>query len=302
MAHIGIVGGGNLGANTAFFLGERSVADVLMYDNREGLSTGKSLDLMEAAPVRRYRVSIQGTDDPNDLKACKVVIIAAGEVRRPGEQRSDLFARNKEIAIEYAELLSGSKAVVIIATEPVDALTALFTQKSGLPPERVIGIGTGLDRSRLRYLISEETGLLSEDINAAVIGSHDEHMVPLRRYTRVAGVPIDVLVGLERWEELVAQLRMAGDRIIGLSQRSSAFYGPADALAELAEAVVRDQRRILPVSTLLNGHYGLKDTAVSLPAIIGAQGVVRMLSPELDEQEKALLQAGAQGVAATLAS
>lgn len=302
MAHIGIVGGGNLGANTAFFLGERSVADVLIYDNREGLSTGKALDLMEAAPVRRYRVDIRGTDNPNDLKQCQVVIIAAGEVRRPGEQRSDLFARNKAIALEYAELLAGSKAVVIMATEPGDALTALFTQKSGLPPERVIGVGTGLDRTRLRYLISEETGLLSQDINAVVIGSHDEHMLPLRRYTRVAGVPVDMLVGLERWDELVTQLRAAGDRIIDLSQRSSSFYGPADALAELAEAVVRDQHRILPVSTLLNGQYGLKDTAVSLPAVIGAGGVIKMLSPELDEQEKALLQAGAQGVANTLAS
>lgn len=301
MAQIGIVGGGNLGANTAFFLGERSVADVIMYDNKEGLSTGKALDLMEAAPVRRYGVSIRGTDQPEELKDCDVVIIAAGEVRRPGEQRSDLFTRNRVIAEQYATLLRGSRAVVVMATEPVDALTALFTRESGLPAGRVLGIGTGLDRTRLRHLISEETGLLSEDINAVVIGSHDEHMVPLRRYTRVAGVPVDVLVGLDRWEAIVAQLRASGDRIIDLSRRSSSFYGPADALAELAEAIVRDQHRILPVSILLNGHYGLTETAVSLPAVIGSGGVERLLEPELDDEEKALLQAGALGVRNTLA-
>ncbi len=286
MAQIGIIGGGNVGANTAFFLAERNLAHVCMYDVKDGLSTGKALDLMEAAPLRGYQYRVEGTDDIRQALDSQVLVIAAGEIRSPGEQREDLYERNATILDEVGDRLAGYSGVIIVATEPVDPMT-LRLVKHGFDPRRVIGIGGVLDSARLRALIARELGAAQEDVKATVIGRHSHDMIALPAYCSVAGVPVATLISGARFAELVEETRHAGDRIVELAQRTNSYYGPAAATTDVAEAVVHDTRRILSVSTVLTGQYGITDVAMSLPALIGAGGVERVLEPRLTDDELA---------------
>ena len=292
---IGIIGSGNVGANAAFFMAERHVDHVLLYDVLDGLPVGKALDMMEAAPVRGYRTRLRGTNNLEDVKGADVIVVAAGTVRKPGSKREDLFAENKEIVAAIARDLKAVDAKVIVVTEPVDAMTTLFLRESGLPSERVVGVGGILDATRLRSLIAGELNVSTENVTATVIGRHTDTMIPLANYCSVSGVPLTQLLDGGTIDELFEKTRKAGDLIVQMAQRASSYYGPSAAISELAEAMIRDEGRILPVSVMFTGQFGIKDVAMSLPAVIGKNGIEQTLQPKLtDAQQKQLTESAAE--------
>ncbi len=294
MANIGIIGSGNVGANTAFFIAEHNVAHVVLYDIQEGLSTGKALDMMEAAPVRGYDVRIQGTDRLEHVLANDVIIVTAGSVRKPGMQREDLYSENAGIIRELAKSMSGSSAKVIMVSEPVDMLTALFVEESGLDRRQVMGLGGVLDSTRLRYFIAQELGVTTENVQATVIGRHANAMIPLPRYCTVSGVPVAQLMPSDRLEELFEETRNAGSLIVDMAQRASSYYGPSAAATELAQAVNMNTGRIMTVSMMLRGEYGIEGVAMSLPAVIGRNGIEQVMLPQLTDAEQQKLTASAE--------
>jgi malate dehydrogenase len=302
MGRLSIIGSGNVGANAAFFIAEMGVTDVLLIDVKQGLSRGKALDIMEAAPIRRYRNSIVGSDSLADIRGSQMVVIAAGAIRSPGMRREDLYSENapliQTLAPEVARLAPDS--VVVVATEPVDSLTALFTLRSGMPRTRVMGLGGILDSMRLRALIARELDVSMEIVTALVVGRHSDDMVCLPRYCSVSGVPLPQLLPPERIAAIIAETRSAGDLVVELAKRSSAYYAPSAAIAELADAVHMNLERIFPVSLMLDGEYGIRDAALSVPAIVGEKGVSRILTPELTREEKAALVQSARLIASVV--
>lgn len=297
MARIGIVGSGNLGGNIAFFLAERDVADVVLFDLQAGLSTGKALDMMEAAPVRSYRTKISGTDEIEEALDSKVCVLAAGSVRQPGSSREELLSTNRSVVAEVAAKMKSYEGVVIVATEPIDALTTLFVRDSGLDPSRVLGLGGFLDSTRLRYLIAKELGISAEGVTALVIGQHSDSMLPLADYCKVSGIPVATLIDESRLAELFEATKHAGGRIVELARRTSAFYGPSAAASDLCSAIVNDSRRIVSVSVLFSGQYEIDGVAMSLPAVVGEAGAVRILEPALSERERSVLKSSAAAIA-----
>ncbi|MFP3960285.1 MAG: malate dehydrogenase [Spirochaetaceae bacterium] len=300
MANIGIIGSGNVGANTAFFIAERNIAHVVLYDIQEGLSTGKALDMMEAAPIRDYDVRIQGTDRLEHVLANDIIIITAGTVRKPGMKREDLFSENAGIIVELARSMARSTAKVIVVSEPVDLLTALFARESGLDRRQVMGLGGVLDSTRLRFLIARELGVTTENVQATVIGRHSDVMIPLPRYCAVSGVPIEQLLPEDRLQELFEETRNAGSLIVDMAQRASAYYGPSAAATELAQAINMNTGRIMSVSMMLAGELGVEDVAMSLPAVIGRNGIEQVMVPELTEEEHAAFTSTAEDLRAIM--
>jgi malate dehydrogenase len=296
---VSILGSGNVGANTAFFIAETGVEDVLLYDLQEGLAAGKALDMMEAAPLRKYRNRLRGAAGLGEIAGAEIVVLAAGRVRRPGMRREDLFAENRQLASELAPRVAelAPQAVAIVATEPVDPITLEFARASGFPRERVLGVGGCLDATRLRYAVARELGVSMEDVSAMVIGRHSDSMLALPRYCSVSGVPLPQLLPLPRVEALVAETAGAGDLIVQMAQRSSAFYAPSAAVADIVNSVHMDLRRVLCVSLVLQGEYGLSGVALSLPAVIGKGGVRRVLTPRLNGEELAVLKRSAAELA-----
>jgi malate dehydrogenase len=303
VSQVSIIGSGNVGANTAFFVAETGVEDVLLYDLQEGLATGKALDLMEAAPIRKYRNRLRGAAGLEEIAGSQIVVLAAGRVRRPGMKREDLFAENRTLVGELAPRIAAlaPEAVVIVATEPVDPITGEFVRKSGFPRERVLGVGGCLDATRLRYAVARELGVSMEDVSALVIGRHSGSMLALPRYCSISGVPLTQLLPPQRIEALIAETAGAGDLIVQMAQRSSAFYAPSAAVAEIVNAVHMDLRRVLCVCLELRGEYGLQGAALSLPAVVGRGGVQRVLTPRLTGEELAVLRRSAAEVAALAA-
>jgi malate dehydrogenase len=295
---VGIIGSGNVGANTAFFIAEKNIAPVRMHDAKEGLSIGKALDMMEAAPVRDYQFPVSGTDNLSDLLDSQVIIIAAGQIREPGMKREDLYETNREVVLPVAEQLRGYRGVVVVATEPVDMLVKVVQKTSGLPWQRVVGLGGVLDSQRLRYVIARELRVAPAGVSATVVGQHSDAMIPLTAYTTVSGVPVTALIDKKRLGELHDEVRDAGDTLVDLYKRANSYYGPAAAATDVAEAVVRDTHRVLPVSFVLQGQYGVTDAALSLPAVIGREGIVRVLEPRLTDEEKARFVESADVLAA----
>jgi malate dehydrogenase len=298
MSTISIIGSGNVGANAAFFIAEKGVADVLLCDIQPGLSKGKALDISEAAPIRRYRNPLRGTESLSDIKGSQMVVLAAGAIRKPGMRREDLFTENaplvRDLSPKIAEL--APEAVVVVATEPVDPLTTVFARESGMPRQRVLGLGGILDATRLRALIARELDLSMEIVSAMVIGRHSDDMICLPRYCSVGGVPLTLLLPPERIAALVEETRGAGGLLVDLAKRASAYYAPSAAVAELADSIHMDLGRIFTVSILLEGEYGARGAALSLPAVIGSRGVSRVLTPKLTAQETEAFRASAQRV------
>jgi malate dehydrogenase len=299
---VSIIGGGNVGANAAFFIAEKGVTDVLLVDIQPGLPKGKMLDIMEAAPIRRYRNTLNGSDSLDDIRGSQLVVLAAGAIRTPGMRREDLFTTNagliRELGPKVAHL--APDATVIVATEPVDSLTALFVHVSGMPRTRVLGLGGILDSTRLRALIARELDLSMEVISAMVIGRHSDDMICLPRYCSVSGVPLTNLLSPERIAVILEETRTAGDLVVEMAKRSSSYYAPSAAVAELADSVHMNLKRIFPLSIVLEGEYGVRDAALSLPLVIGEKGAVRVLTPELTTAEKAAFVASARLVAAAV--
>jgi malate dehydrogenase len=300
MGTIGIAGSGNVGANTAFFLAERGVADIVLFDVQDGISEGKALDMMEAASIRDYQTSISGTNEIKDLLKTDVIIIAAGTARTPGQKRDDLLDDNLPVMEGIAGTLKGFKGIVIVVTEPVDILTTVFIKKSGMAPARVLGLGGFLDSERLRFLIARELSISYENVSAMVIGRHSDDMIPLPDYCRVSGIPVTTLVSGDRFAAIVEETRKSGDVLVELAQRGSAYYGPAAVASDLAEAIVRNTRRVISVSQMWTGQYGIDGVAMSLPSVIGKNGIEKTLEPVLDEEKKRSLAESAEAIRSRL--
>lgn len=302
MSRVSIIGGGNVGANAGFFIAEKGVTDVLLVDIQPGLSRGKMLDIMEAAPIRRYRNMLAGSDSIEDIKGSQLVVVAAGAIRTPGMRREDLFTANagliRTLAPQIARL--APESTVVIATEPVDSLTCLFVQQSGMPRTRVLGLGGILDSTRFRVLIARELNVSAEIVSAMVIGRHSDDMICLPRYCSVSGVPLPLLLSAERIASIIEETRSAGDLVVEMAKRSSSYYAPSAAVAELADSVHMNLNRIFPVSIKLQGEYGVQDAALSLPVVIGEKGVVRVIVPELTAKEKTIFLESARKVAAAV--
>lgn len=288
MKRIGIIGSGNVGTNTAFFIAENRTAHVTLVDCKEGVAGGKSLDLMEAGPVREYSTSIRGSHRLDEIAGSDIVIIAAGRVRKPGERREDLYRDNsanvRGIAAEIRRL--APKAVVINIVEPIDLITLLVQETLGIDRARVLGVGGLLSSTRIRYLVSQALGVSPREVTGLVIGPHHPSMVFLRDSIRVSGIPAATLLGDARLSELIEEARSAGDTILQLAQRSTSYYAPSAAAATLVDAIVRDTRALLPVSVRCEGEYGVRGIAIGVPAYVGAQGVVRILEIKLTEPER----------------
>ncbi len=289
MKRVGIIGSGNVGANSAFFIAENRTASVTLVDAKEGLSTGKALDISEAGPIRRYDTEIFGGDDIGKIRDSDIVVIAAGRVRVPDQSRDDLYRDNARLVLRICEDIRhhAPDAVVLNVVEPVDMITLLVQKTLGFERTRVLGIGGLLSSTRLRFLVSHALGVSPREVTGMVIGPHrPSSMVILRDTVRVSGIPAVKLLTEGQFEGIVDEVRRAGDTILHMAQRSTSYYAPSAAVAALVEAIVRDTRTILPVSMLLQGEYGLSDIAVSVPASIGARGVERVVSVEMNAEEK----------------
>jgi malate dehydrogenase len=301
MANIAIIGVGNVGANTAFFIAEKNIGSVVMYDIQDGLAQGKALDMMEAAPIRGYQYGISGTNSMDDVADTSVAVVAAGTVRQPGSKRDDLFTQNAEIIDGIAESMKGYGGTVVIATEPVDLMVMRFREKSGLDASRVVGLGGVLDSTRFRYALSRELGITTENITATVVGRHSDQMMPLVDYSRVNGVPVSTLMDEVHLAKVIDETRNAGDLIVEMSQRSSSFYGPSAAAADVVQAIVWDTKRILPVSFVWDGQYGIEGVAMSLPTVLGFTGIERVLEPKLGQDQVQILKKSADELASIYA-
>lgn len=283
MKKVSIIGSGNVGANAAFFVAEMAAAHVTLIDIEKGRAAGKALDMMEAAPIRRYRTTIQGSDDIEAVEGSDIVVISAGVVRQPGKDRPEYFKENAEIVAGLIDPIAklAPDAKVIIAPEPVDAIVKFFVDRSGFDRMRVMGIGGILDGTRMASFIADELDISPLDVNAMVIGSHTKKMVPLPHYSRVSGIEIASLLNDAAIERIVHGTRQAGNLIVDLAKRSNAFYAPSSAIAQVIEAIAIDTHKILSVSVLLEGEYGVEGVALSVPCKIGENGVEEIIELKL---------------------
>jgi malate dehydrogenase len=300
---ITVVGAGQVGATTALRLGEARLGDVLLLDIVEGMPQGKALDLVEAAPVVGNDTAFAGANDLAAMAGSDVVVMTAGLPRKPGMSRDDLLRKNADIVGDVAEVVKSAApdAVVIVVSNPLDVMTTLMHRVTGFAKQRVVGMAGVLDAARFSAFIAMELACSVKDVRAMVLGGHGDSMVPLPRYTTVAGVPVTELLSDERIAALVERTRKGGAEIVGLLQSGSAFYAPSAAAAAMVAAILRDEKRILPSCVLLEGEYGLRDVFVGVPAKLGGRGVEAVLELDLTPEERSALHASAEAVRATAA-
>lgn len=288
MKKISIIGAGNVGSTTAFYIAEKNFSDVMLIDIAEGRAKGKALDLMEAAPVRNYDTKIDGSDNIEDIAGSDVVVITAGHVRKPEMSRLDLLEVNAQVIEPIIQKIKQytPNAIIINITEPVDALTYYIWKKGGFESKKTIGMTGVLDTTRLREFISKELQVSTADTTALVIGGHHDYMAILPRYARVEGIPITQLLPKEKINKIIKHTREAGTEILSYLKTATAHYAPAAAIAEMVEAIIKDTRSILCVSACLQGEYGIKDLCLGVPAIIGANGVEKVIELQLTIEER----------------
>ncbi|MBW1893158.1 MAG: malate dehydrogenase [Deltaproteobacteria bacterium] len=293
-----VVGGGNVGATAAQRLAEKELADVVLIDIIEGVPEGKALDLTEAAPIEKHDAGIVGTNDYKDSKNSDIVIVTAGIPRKPGMSRDDLISTNagimKSVTQEVAAL--SPDAVIIIVSNPLDAMCHVAYDVSNFPKNRVIGMAGVLDSARFRAFISMELNVSVENTHAFVLGGHGDTMVPLPRYSTVAGIPITELMPKDRIEALVDRTRKGGAEIVSLLKTGSAYYAPASAAVEMAEAILKDKKKILPCAALLEGEYGIDGLFIGVPVKLGAGGIEDIIQINLTDEEQAALNKSADAV------
>jgi malate dehydrogenase len=285
---ITVVGAGHVGATVALWLATKELGDVVLLDIVEGVPQGKSLDLMEAAPVEGFDSDVKGTNDYKDTAGSDVVVITAGIPRKPGMSRSDLINTNVGILKTVVEgiVRHSPNAIILVVTNPLDVMVYAAWKFSGLPANRIMGLSGALDGSRMRSFIAMELGVSMEDVHAMVIGGHADEMVPLKRYATVSGVPVTQLLSPERIDAIMARTKKAGGEIVGLLKTGSAYYAPSAAVAEMAEAILKDKKRVIPCAAYCDGQYGVKGLFIGVPVMLGANGVEKIFEIELDENEK----------------
>jgi malate dehydrogenase len=293
-----VIGAGNVGATTAQRIAEAGLADVVLVDIVEGLPQGKGLDLAEAAPVVSHDARITGTNDYATTAGSDVIVVTSGLARQPGMSRDDLLMKNAGIvkAVVQASAAQSPDAVLIIVTNPLDAMCHVAMQASGFPRERVLGMAGVLDSARFRTFIAEELGVSVADTSAFVLGGHGDTMVPLPRYSTVAGIPITDLLPADRIQSLVDRTANGGAEIVALLKTGSAFYAPAASAFEMVDAILRDRRRVLPCATLLKGEYGVDGLFVGVPVVLGKGGLQRVIEIKLTKDEQAAFDKSAAAV------
>jgi malate dehydrogenase len=296
MKRVSIIGAGNVGTNTAFFIAENRTASVTLVDVKQGMTTGKALDMMEAGPLRGYDTRVTGSDHIDSITGSDVVILAAGRVRRPGEHRRDLYLDNFATVKSICEGVKhlAPDAIVVNVVEPIDSITLLVAETLGFDRHRVVGVGGLLTSTRIRYLVSSALGISPREVTALVVGPHRDTMVVLEDTIRVAGVPAVTLLGRERLDAIIAEAKKAGDTILQLAKSSTSYYAPSASVAALVEAIVRDSHAIFSVSVCLRGEFGVNDLAVGVAARMGSEGVEKIIDPGMsDEESKAFIAAAA---------
>lgn len=294
---VSIIGAGAVGATTAQYLAERNIADIVLVDIVENLPQGKALDLLEAGPIIGYDCEIVGSNGYEATAGSDVIVITSGSPRKPGMSRDDLLRVNMNIVRSVTEQAAplSPNAVIIVVTNPLDAMCHVALEASGFPSERVIGQAGVLDAARFRTFVAMELGVSPRDVQAMVLGGHGDTMVPLPRYTTVSGIPITQLIPPERIQAIVERTRDGGGEIVRLLG-TSAFYAPAASVAEMVEAVLLDENRVLAASTYLTGQYGITDLYVGVPIKLGAGGVKQVIEIELTDEERAALHRSAAAV------
>jgi len=293
-----VVGAGNVGATTAQRIAEAGLADVVLVDIVEGLPQGKALDLAEAAPVVGHDARITGTNDYADTAGSDIVVVTSGLARQPGMSRDDLLAKNAGIVRSVVEqaVKHSPEAILIIVTNPLDAMCHVALQASGFPRERVLGMAGVLDSARFRTFIAQELGVSVEDTHAFVLGGHGDTMVPLPRYSTVAGIPITELLSPERVQALCERTANGGAEVVALLKTGSAFYAPAASVFEMVESILLDRRRVLPCAVLLQGEFRTRDLFVGVPVVLGRGGLERVLEIPLTDEEQAAFDRSAGAV------
>jgi malate dehydrogenase len=294
---IALVGAGQIGGTLALLSGLKELGDVTLVDIVEGVPQGKGLDIAQSSAIEGWDAAVSGSNDMKAIKGADVVIVTAGVPRKPGMSRDDLIGINTKVMAEAGRAIArhAPKAFTIVITNPLDAMVWVLREASGLPAERVVGMAGVLDTARFRYFLAEELRVSVEDVTAFVLGGHGDTMVPLTRYSTVAGIPLPDLVKLgwtskERLDQIVQRTRDGGAEIVGLLKTGSAFYAPAAAAIQMAEAYLKDKKRVLPCAAYLTGQYGVDGLYVGVPVVIGAGGVERIVEIELNKAERAAFE------------
>jgi malate dehydrogenase len=295
---ITVVGAGNVGASVAQYVVEKELGDVVLVDVIEGIPQGKALDLAQAGPIHRYDASLIGSNGYDDTGDSDIVVITAGLARKPGMTRDDLLFKNAEIVGSVVEqvVARSRNAILVLVTNPLDAMVQLAWKKSGFPTKRVVGMAGVLDSARFRTFIAQELRVSVENVTAFVLGGHGDTMVPLPRYSTVAGIPITELLPKEKIDALVQRTANGGAEIVALLKSGSAYYAPAASAVEMVEAILKDKKKILPCAAYLEGQYGVKGLYVGVPVKLGRAGVEQVIEITLTPEEQAAFNKSAGAV------
>ena len=300
---IALVGAGNIGGTLALLAGLKELGDVVLFDIVDGIPQGKALDIAEASPVEGFDASVTGSNDYSEISGADVVIVTAGIARKPGMSRDDLIGTNTKVMHSVGKGIKENcpNAFVICITNPLDVMVGILQKACGLPTNKVVGMAGVLDSARFRYFLAEEFKVSVEDVTAFVLGGHGDTMVPLERYSTVAGIPVPDLIKMgwsteEKLAEIVQRTRDGGAEIVKLLKTGSAFYAPASSAIEMAEAYLRDKKRVLPCAAYCDGQYGLDGLYVGVPVVLGSDGVERIVEIEMKEPERAMFDHSVQAV------
>ncbi|MCA1032318.1 malate dehydrogenase [Bacillus timonensis] len=301
---VSVIGAGFTGATTAFLLAQKELADVVLVDipQLENPTKGKALDMLEASPVQGFDANIIGTSDYADTAGSDIVVITAGIARKPGMSRDDLVQTNQKImkSVTQEIVKHSPNCYILVLTNPVDAMTYTVFTESGFPKNRVIGQSGVLDTARFRTFVAQELNLSVKDVTGFVLGGHGDDMVPLVRYSYAGGIPLETLIPKDRLDAIVERTRKGGGEIVNLLGNGSAYYAPAASLVEMVEAIIKDQRRVIPSIAYLEGEYGFEGIYLGVPTVLGANGIEKIIELELTEEEQQALGKSAESVKAVM--
>ena len=292
---VAVIGAGNVGATCAFVLAQKNIGEVVLLDIYEGFAKGKALDMSQGGQILNYDGKVTGTKDYEDIAGADVVVVTSGFPRKPGMTREDLVGKNADIISQVGQGIKkhAPESVIVMVTNPLDLMTYHMQKVTGFPPERVVGQAGILDSARMTHFIAEKLGVSNEDVQAMVLGGHGDTMVPLPRYTTVAGVPITQLMDEDTIQAICERTAGGGGEIVKLLEKGSAFYAPGSAAAIMAESILKDRKRSLPCSAYLTGQYGLNDIYIGVPVILGSKGVECIVELDLEDSELGSLQGSA---------
>jgi malate dehydrogenase len=295
---ISVIGAGNVGGLAAMRLAQEGLGEIVLIDIVKGLAQGKAWDLQDSQPILKYNYNIEGTDDISQIKNSDIIVITAGLARKPGMTREELLDKNKQILKDLCLNVkkSAPESIIIVVTNPLDLMTYFVLKATGFKPSRVLGMGITLDSARFANLISRELNIPVSDIEACVIGSHGESMLPLPRFTKIKGVALDEFLDDKKIETLIIKTIDRGKEIVSLLGSGSAYFAPSAAIAALVKVIVKDEKRIQGASAYLNGEYGLKDICIGVPCRLGRQGIEKIIELDLNKGEKEALLNSAQSL------